>query len=107
MSPDTASCSPADTSKTSPRETARPGRESHLDSTFERLIGYQATPQDRALLHRVRDSLGLHPNDALWEVLIALQYYYSLYERFPAMIRGAARELLTECCLLYTSMDPP
>ncbi len=97
MSPETASCSPADTSKTSPHDAAQPGRDPHLDSAFERLIGYQATPRDRARLHRVRDSLGLHPNDALWEVLIALQYYYSLYERFPAMIRGAARELLIEC----------
>ena len=97
MSPETASCSPADTSKTSPHDAAQPGRDPHLDSAFERLIGYQATLRDRARLHRVRDSLGLHPNDALWEVLIALQYYYSLYERFPAMIRGAARELLIEC----------
>jgi len=97
MNPETASCSPADISKTSPHDAAQPGRDPHLDSAFERLIGRQATPQDRARLHRVRDSLGLHPNDALWEVLIALQYYYSLYERFPAMIRGAARELLIEC----------
>ncbi len=97
MNPETASCSPADISKTSPHDAAQPGRDPHLDSAFERLIGRQATPRDRARLHRVRDSLGLHPNDALWEVLIALQYYYSLYERFPAMIRGAARELLIEC----------
>ena len=97
MNPETASCSPADISKTSPHDAAQPGRDPHLDSAFERLIGRQATPQDRARLHRVRDSLGLHPNDALWEVLIASQYYYSLYERFPAMIRGAARELLIEC----------
>ena len=101
MSPETASCSPAaataDTPKTSAHDAAQPGRDPHLDSAFERLIGHQATPRDRARLHRVRDSLGLHPNDALWEVLIALQYYYSLYERFPAMIRGAARELLIEC----------
>ncbi len=97
MNPETASCSPADISKTSPHDAAQPGRDPHLDSAFERLVGHQATPRDRARLHRVRDSLGLHPNDALWEVLIALQYYYSLYERFPAMIRGAARELLIEC----------
>ncbi len=101
MSSETASCPPAaataDPSKTPAHDAAQPGRDPHLESAFERLIGHQATPQDRTRLHQVRDSLGLHPNDALWEVLIALQYYYSLYERFPAMIRGAARELLTEC----------
>lgn len=101
MSPETASRQPAaataDTPKTPPHDSVRPARDSHLESAFERLIGHQATPQDRARLHQVRDSLGLYPNDALWDVLIALQYYYSLYERFPAMIRGAARELLTDC----------
>lgn len=101
MSDETAARQPpivtADTLKTSPHDPARPGRDSHLENAFERLLGHQATPQERAQLSHVRDSLGLNHNDALWDVLIALQYYYSLYERFPAMIRGAAHELLTEC----------
>jgi hypothetical protein len=41
--------------------------------------------------------LGIGPNDAIWTVLFAFQHYYSLYERFPAMIRAAAGELLVEC----------
>ena len=87
----------ADPSKTPPRDSARSAQDAHLESAFERLLGHQATPEDRARLHRVRESLGLCPNDALWDVLIALQYYYALYERFPEMIRDAARQLLTEC----------
>ncbi|MBK9952997.1 MAG: hypothetical protein IPP10_16350 [Candidatus Competibacteraceae bacterium] len=110
MSPETASRQPAaataDTPKTPPHDSVRPARDSHLESAFERLIGHQATPQDRARLHQVRDSLGLYSNDALWDVLIALQYYYPLYERFPAMIRGAARELLTECKTRATGISP-
>ena len=68
-----------------------------LDSAFERLVGDQPTDRDRATLYRVRDLLGISPNDALWSVLFALQHYYTLYERFPAMIRAAASELLVEC----------
>ncbi|MFO1419427.1 MAG: hypothetical protein U1F59_00405 [Candidatus Competibacteraceae bacterium] len=72
-------------------------RDQDLDSAFERLVGDRPTDRDRAMLYRVRDLLGIGPNDALWSVLFALQHYYSLYERFPAMIRAAASELLVEC----------
>lgn len=48
------------------------------------------------MLYRVRDSLGCGTNDSLWLVLIALQYYHSLYQQFPPMIRAAAGEVLVE-----------
>lgn len=72
-------------------------RDKDLDSAFERLLGHQPSDRARATLYRVRDRLGIGPNDALWSVLFAFQHYYSLYERFPAMIRAAASELLVEC----------
>jgi hypothetical protein len=72
-------------------------RDKDLDSAFERLVGDRPTDEDRATLYRLRDRLGIGPNDALWTVLFALQHYYSLYERFPAMIRAAAETLLVEC----------
>ena len=101
MNPETAShrsaAATANSSKAPPHDSARSAHDAHVESVFERLVGHQATSQDRAQLHRVRESLGLCPNDALWDVLIALQYYHSLYERFPGMIRDAACQLLTEC----------
>ena len=69
-----SSAATADPSKMPPRDSARSAQDAHLESAFERLLGHQATPEDRARLHRVRESLGLCPNDALWDVLIALQY---------------------------------
>lgn len=96
-----------DQNPTIPPEPSVPGRadapfrprprDQALDSAFERLLGYQPTDREREALYRVRDLLGISPNDALWSVLFALQHYYSLYERFPAMIRAAASELLVEC----------
>ena len=68
----------------------------NLDRAFERLVGDRPSAEDRAMLYRVRDSLGIGPNDAIWTLLFAFQHYHSLYERFPAMIRAAAGELLVE-----------
>ena len=48
-----------------------------LDSAFERLVGDQPTDRDRATLYRVRDLLGISPNDALWSVLFALPVSYT------------------------------
>ncbi|MFZ1643466.1 MAG: hypothetical protein WAV07_18960, partial [Candidatus Contendobacter sp.] len=81
-------------------KTPPPGRATAdprpLETAFERLLGRQPSEQDRARLHHIRDTLGLGTSDALWLVLIALQYYYSLYERFPPLIRAAAGEVLVE-----------
>ena len=52
---------------------------------------------ERARFDAIRDALRLRDDDAVWTLFVALEYYLNLYERFPAMIRGAARELLIEC----------
>jgi hypothetical protein len=72
-------------------------RDNDLDRAFERLVGDRPSAEDRAMLYRVRDSLGIGPNDAIWTLLFAFQHYHSLYARFPKMIRAAAGELLVEC----------
>ena len=46
------------------------------------------------MLYRVRDSLGIGSNDAIWTLLFAFQHYHSLYARFPKMIRAAAVSLV-------------
>jgi hypothetical protein len=71
-------------------------QENILETAFERLLGYSPSESDRARLYQVRETLGLGTSDALWLVLIALQYYYALYERFPPLIRAAAGEILVE-----------
>jgi hypothetical protein len=67
---------------------------SDLDDSFAKLLGTQPTDKDRQDLYRVRDALGLKSNDALWLVLMALQYHQSQYETFPARIEAAARGTL-------------
>lgn len=56
-------------------------------------MGDRPSAEDRAMLYRVRDSLGIGSNDAIWTLLFAFQHYHSLYARFPKMIRAAAVSL--------------
>jgi hypothetical protein len=65
-----------------------------LDDSFAKLLGQQPSDKQRQELYRVRDALGLQGNDALWLVLMALQYYEHLYEQVPARIAGVATATL-------------
>jgi hypothetical protein len=63
-----------------------------LDDSFAQLLGRQPTDKERQALYRVRDALKLKTTDAIWLLLMALQHYETLYERFPALIADAARD---------------
>lgn len=65
-----------------------------LEQAFSALLKRQATDEEIQHLYRVRDALGIRPNDALWQVLIALQYYQQQYERFPAEISKTCEAVL-------------
>jgi len=64
-----------------------------LDDSWAHLLGHQPTDKDKQDLYRVRDALKLKATDAVWLLLMALQYYQKLYEQFPAQIAGAARDV--------------
>ena len=66
---------------------------SDLDDNFATLLGRQPTDKEKQSLYRVRDALKLKATDAVWLLLMALQHYETLYERFPARIGEAAREV--------------
>lgn len=63
-----------------------------LDDSFGQLLGRQPTDQERQSLYRVRDALKLTTADAVWLLLMALQHYETLCERFPGLIADAARD---------------
>lgn len=68
---------------------------SELDDSFAKLLDRQPTDAERQQLYKVRDALGLKNNDALWLVLMALQYYQDQYEQFPNAMALAAEETLS------------
>ena len=67
-----------------------------LEQSFQKLTGRAPTDQDIQRLYRTKDGLGLASNDALWLVLIALDYHQSLYEKMPAKIGQTAEKVLTD-----------
>lgn len=65
-------------------------------SNFERLFKRSATAREREQLRHVQHTLGLKDNDALWLVILALQYFESLYIQYPKAIGHAALEVMED-----------
>jgi hypothetical protein len=66
---------------------------SELETSFAMLVGRLPSDKDRQDLYRVRDTLKLKANDAMWSVLMMLQHYEWLYSRHPAAIAEAVKEV--------------
>ena len=65
---------------------------SDLETRFQKLIGKTPDAAQVAELVRVRDALGLRPDDDLWLILFALSHYQGLYKKIPEEIdRSLAR----------------
>ena len=58
-----------------------------LDDSFAQLLGRQPSDKEKQDLYRVRDALKIKATDAVWLLLMALQYYQRLYEQFPEASR--------------------
>jgi hypothetical protein len=66
------------------------------DSAFEKLVGRRATDGERQRLYRVRDTLGIRSTDAVWTLLLALDYYLAFYETLPRNLEHAASTILAQ-----------
>ena len=67
-----------------------------LRSTFDQLLGRQATEREVQNLYRVKAALGIRDNDALWLVLMALESYASLYSTYPGRISDEVGKIVEE-----------
>jgi len=54
-----------------------------LEETFAEVVGRPMSDTERQRLERIRDALKVQDNDALWAIVIALEFYDSLYRRYP------------------------
>ena len=66
------------------------------DSAFEKLVGRRATDGERQRLYRVRDTLGIRSTDAVWTLLLALEYYLAFYETIPRNLEQATSTILAQ-----------
>ena len=79
------------------RSTGTQPRSAPHESAFQQIVGRLPNGEERARFDALRSTLRLRDDDAVWTLFVALDYYLDLYKRFPAMIRDAACQLLTEC----------
>src|ERR1019366_5285693 len=64
-----------------------------LATNFGRLIGRAPTATEKERLHHIKSSLGIRDADAIWSILMALQYYDSLYSQYPKAIGAEASRI--------------
>ena len=62
-----------------------------LENAFTQLFDRQPTDAERQRLYRARDALNIKPTDAVWRLLMVLEYYQTMYEKIPHQIADAAR----------------
>jgi hypothetical protein len=64
-----------------------------LDDSFARLLDRQPTDKEKQALYRVRDALKLRATDSVWQLLMVLEHYETLYEKIPGLIADAAKDV--------------
>jgi hypothetical protein len=66
------------------------------EGAFEVLMGRRPNDEERQRLTKIRDALGIRSADAIWEVMIALDYHLQLYTAIPDRIAGETRKAVDE-----------
>ena len=62
-------------------------------SRLERLLERKLSSEEKERLHRVQDAFGISDNDALWELITAMEYQRKYYDELPGKISQAATEI--------------
>jgi hypothetical protein len=68
--------------------------EKGLLSAFERLLGRQASDQEKIRLLRTKDVLGLRENDALWLILMSLEEYGYRFDQISKKVQKETTALV-------------
>lgn len=63
---------------------------------IEKLLGRELAGDEQERLARIQDILGIADNDALWDILIALEYQRTFYEALPEKISSASGAILAQ-----------
>ena len=53
---------------------------------LEKLLARELTPEERERFSRIQDLFGIANNDALWDIIIAMEYQRAFYENIPQEI---------------------
>jgi len=61
---------------------------------LEKLLDRELSGEEAGRLGRIQHTLGISENDALWDVVVALEYQRAYYEELPQKIADASTEIL-------------
>lgn len=75
-----------------------------VGTTFEKLLGRQPSDKEIQNLYRIKNTLNIRDNDALWLVLMALESYDTLYRKYPGMISNEVKKMADDQRALFTAM---
>ena len=64
----------------------------YFENVFRQVWGLALNSAERERLLLLQKAMGIDDNDALWSVVIALQYHLLLYEKIPDRIANSADE---------------
>jgi hypothetical protein len=67
-----------------------------LDEVFGKLLGRAPTDEERQRLYRVKETLGLSDNDALWIVLLTWESYDGRLREYPEKVATETRRVMEE-----------
>lgn len=63
---------------------------------LESLLGRPLSVEEKERLRRIKDTLHIADNDAMWDILTAMEYQRKYYEELPEKITLAAAEIFKE-----------
>ena len=61
---------------------------------IEKLRGLKLSEEEAARLRGIGDALHLRPDDAVWDILAAMEYQRVFYQELPEKIAGSSMEIL-------------
>ena len=74
------------------------------EDRFNALLGRALRREDRDRLAKVRSALGIRANDAVWDVMIALDYHLQLYSVVPKQLAAEREKMVAELGALLESV---
>jgi len=66
---------------------------------LEQLLERELSAEEKERLRRIKDTLEISDNDAMWDVITAMEYQRKYYEELPERISGAATEVFNTLSL--------
>ena len=63
---------------------------------LEQIMGRKVTPEEHRRLSRIKDSLQLRDDDAVWTLFLALEYHRTFYSKLPDRIEALTTDLLRQ-----------